>query len=132
MKVAGYDVPVLESALKPTVLEIGLDTGQEKKPEKSMNRTTSRAGSENRILISGAGVAGLTCALWLARKGFNPVIVEKARRIRAGGFLVSLSHHAYHFAEDLGVLPALKERSAGIQASSYHDGTGRPLLRLII
>lgn len=31
-----------------------------------------------RILISGAGIAGLTLAYWLARHGLRPTIVERA------------------------------------------------------
>lgn len=83
-----------------------------------------------KILIAGAGVAGLTCAIWLARFGFRPVVVEKDEAIRAGGFLVSLSHRAHGFAEELGLLPALRRAGAGIAASSYHTASGRGLMRL--
>ena len=34
-----------------------------------MNRT--------RVLISGGGIAGLTCAIELKRHGFTPIVVEK-------------------------------------------------------
>ena len=83
-----------------------------------------------RILISGAGIAGLTCAIWLGRSGFKPVVVEKAPRIRADGFIISISHHAYRFAQQLGLMPQLRERDAQVRASSYHDATGRALLTL--
>ncbi len=83
-----------------------------------------------RILISGAGIAGLGCAAWLHKKGFSPVIVEKAGSVRAGGYLVSVSHHAYHLVEALGLLPELKKRDTGIRRSSYHDVSGRNLLSL--
>lgn len=86
--------------------------------------------NDSKILISGAGIAGLTCALWLAKKGYSPVVVERADSIRAGGFLVSLAHHAYQSADQLGVMPQLLERSCGITGSSYHDTSGRTLLRL--
>ena len=86
--------------------------------------------ANNRILISGAGIAGLTCALWLKKNGLHPVVVEKADSIRAGGFLVSLSHHAYQSAARLGIMAAIQERSCGITRSSYHDPSGRTLLQL--
>ena len=44
-----------------------------------------------RILISGAGIAGLTASIWLSRAGFRPLIVEKAPKIRADGFIITLS-----------------------------------------
>ena len=85
---------------------------------------------QQRILISGAGIAGLTAAIWLEQQGFKVTVVEKADSIRAGGFLVSLSHHAYHYAEQLGIMPALKHRDMGITHSSYHGPTGVELLAL--
>lgn len=85
---------------------------------------------KKRILISGAGIAGLTSALWLERQGFDVTIVEKARSIRAGGFLISLSHHAYHYAEQLGIMPVLKQHDMGITHSSYHGPRGTELLAL--
>ncbi len=86
--------------------------------------------SKCKILISGAGIAGLGCAAWLRKKGYTPTIIEKANSVRAGGYLVSVSHHAYHFIKELGLLPALQEVNTGISHSSYHDASGRSLLAL--
>ena len=38
-----------------------------------------------RILISGAGVAGPALAWWLARRGFEVTVVERASAVRDGG-----------------------------------------------
>lgn len=83
-----------------------------------------------RILIVGAGVAGLTAAIWLGRRGIRPVVVERAKQIRADGFIISLSHESYRFAEELDLLPALRAVDARIQGSSYHSHSGRALLEL--
>ena len=86
---------------------------------------------DSRILIHGAGVAGLTCAIWLGRNGFRPVIIEKAPEIRAaGGFIICLSGASYRFAEELGMMPALKERDSDIYNASYQDSRGNTLLSL--
>jgi 2-polyprenyl-6-methoxyphenol hydroxylase-like FAD-dependent oxidoreductase len=90
----------------------------------------SEMGKTSRVLISGAGVAGLACGQWLGQSGMQPVIVEKAKDIRAGGYLVSLSDQAYRFAEQLGLLPDLRNIELGITASSYHDRSGRAILDL--
>ena len=86
--------------------------------------------SDARVLIAGAGVAGLTAAIWLGRHGIRPLVIERASRIRADGFIISLSHDSYRFARELDLLPRLRELDARIAASSYHDRTGRALLTL--
>ena len=67
-----------------------------------------------KIIISGAGIAGLTSAIWLGKHGFKPVIIEKSPEIRAHGFIVSLSHRSYQYADELGILDKLRDRGAGI------------------
>jgi 2-polyprenyl-6-methoxyphenol hydroxylase-like FAD-dependent oxidoreductase len=85
----------------------------------------------SRILIHGAGVAGLTCAIWLGRNGFRPVVIEKSPEIRAaGGFIICLCGSSYRFAEELGMMPDLQERDSDIYSSSYHNATGQTLLTL--
>jgi 2-polyprenyl-6-methoxyphenol hydroxylase-like FAD-dependent oxidoreductase len=41
-----------------------------------------------RALISGVGIAGPTLAYWLAHHGMTPTLVEKAPRLRTGGYLI--------------------------------------------
>jgi len=84
----------------------------------------------SRIMISGAGVAGLTAAIWLGRHGFKPVIIEKAPEIRADGYIISLSHKSYYYAHELGLMPELLNRDTGIKHSSYHHRSGRTMLLL--
>ncbi|MEM7541801.1 MAG: FAD-dependent monooxygenase [Pseudomonadota bacterium] len=83
-----------------------------------------------RVLISGAGVAGLTCAIWLGRAGFRPTIVERANDVRADGYIVSLSNKSYSFAVELGLLDTLRAAAAGIKESAYHHRSGRAMLEL--
>ena len=85
---------------------------------------------KTRILISGAGVAGLTAAIWLGKAGFRPLIVEKAPKIRADGFILSLSHHSYHLLREMGILDDLLAVNNQVRSSSYHDRSGRVILTL--
>ena len=39
----------------------------------------------NRVLISGAGIAGPAAAWWLTRRGFECTVVERAPSLRTGG-----------------------------------------------
>jgi len=55
------------------------------------------------ILISGAGIAGLTAAFWLARSGLRVVIVEQAPSLRAEGHAVDLWGSAVAIAAQMGI-----------------------------
>lgn len=57
------------------------------------------------VLISGASIAGPTLAYWLARYGFRPVVVERARSPRASGYPIDLRGQAVDVAERMGLLP---------------------------
>ena len=46
------------------------------------------------VLISGAGIAGLTVAHWLRRFGWTPVIVERAPSLVVGGYKIDVRGRA--------------------------------------
>ncbi|HEY5225815.1 MAG TPA: FAD-dependent monooxygenase [Methylovirgula sp.] len=58
-------------------------------------------------LIAGAGIAGLTAALCLARSGFRVSVFERAKTLEAAGAGLQLSPNASAILRDLGVLPRL-------------------------
>lgn len=60
------------------------------------------------IAIAGAGIAGLTAALSLARKGFSVDIIERSSTLTAVGAGLQLSPNATRILQTLGVLPALE------------------------
>ena len=51
-----------------------------------------------KILISGAGIAGPSLAFWLREHAFQPTIVERAPRLRTGGYIIdsNRSHECAH------------------------------------
>ena len=54
------------------------------------------------ILISGAGIAGPALARWLKKYGFNPVIVERAPKLREGGYAIDFVGAGFGVAEKNG------------------------------
>lgn len=59
------------------------------------------------VIISGAGIGGLTAALSLARAGFRVTILERAPVLEETGAGLQLSPNATNVLEDLGVLDRL-------------------------
>lgn len=83
-----------------------------------------------RVLIVGAGPAGLTLALCLARRGVPVRIVERAGALNTGGYVVSLQANGWDVADRLGLLPALRRTALPAADSVYREGaTGREVFR---
>ena len=63
----------------------------------------------NRVLISGASIAGPALAFWLHRYGFDVTVVEKAREIRRGGQAVDFKGPIHHeVLTRMGILDAVR------------------------
>jgi 2-polyprenyl-6-methoxyphenol hydroxylase-like FAD-dependent oxidoreductase len=56
-----------------------------------------------KVLISGAGIAGLSFALRLRQRGLSPVVVERSPELRDGGYMLGLSDPGLDAAERMGV-----------------------------
>lgn len=87
---------------------------------------------DNRILISGAGIAGLTLAHWLARYGFKPTVVERAPGLRAGGNGVDLRGRAIEVAERMGVMEQVRAASTDVVGMKFVDAADRAVARVDI
>lgn len=77
-----------------------------------------------KVLISGAGVAGLTLAYWLMRAGITPVIVERSSRLRTGGYMIDFWGVGYTVAERMGLSGSLHEIAHEIREIRLVDGRG--------
>lgn len=86
--------------------------------------------TRRRVLIAGAGVAGLTAAIELARAGWSVRVVEKASDLRHGGYMMGLSGPGYETARRMGLLPSLEACSFAVHENVYRDRRGRDIARL--
>lgn len=66
-----------------------------------------------KVAICGAGIAGGTLGYWLRRAGHEPLLIERAHALRAGGYIMDFWGVGYTVAERMGILPQV--RGAGYQ-----------------
>ncbi|WP_194892528.1 FAD-dependent monooxygenase [Catenulispora pinisilvae] len=83
-----------------------------------------------RVLISGASIAGLTLAHWLARDGFRPTVVERAATLRTGGNGVDVRGHAGEVAARMGLMPRIRELAADVRGIKFVDAADRAVARI--
>lgn len=82
------------------------------------------------VLISGAGVAGLTLAYWLKRFGFIPTLVEKHPSLRIGGYKIDLRGAGLEVLKRMGVYPALSAFRTRNKRGILLDETGHPMMEM--
>ena len=74
------------------------------------------------VLISGAGIAGPTLAHWLLRHGgFDVTLVESAPQLRTGGYVIDFWGTGFDIAEQMGLLPLLREKGYLVQEVRMMD-----------
>ncbi len=74
------------------------------------------------VLISGASIAGPALAFWLARYGFQPVIVERADALRLGGQNIDIQGAAREVARRMGIEGDIRAATTGEQGLRFVDG----------
>jgi 2-polyprenyl-6-methoxyphenol hydroxylase-like FAD-dependent oxidoreductase len=81
--------------------------------------------SQQTVLVSGAGIAGPTIAYWLLRRGFTPVLIERAPRFREGGYMIDFWGVGFDVAERMGLIPALRRAGYLIDRIKFVAKDGR-------
>jgi 2-polyprenyl-6-methoxyphenol hydroxylase-like FAD-dependent oxidoreductase len=85
---------------------------------------------DERILISGASIAGPALAYWLARYGFRPTVVERAPRLREGGNGVDVRGQAVEVAERMGILLRIRAAATDVTGMSFVNAAGHRVARI--
>lgn len=81
-----------------------------------------------RVLIQGAGPAGLALALALRGQGWAVTVVDRAAPDRRDGFAVGLHPFGYDAAERLGLVDAIRAQAMPLNRAEYRDSRGRVYL----
>lgn len=78
-----------------------------------------------KVVICGAGIAGLALAQRLGVLGVEVVVLEKASGPRTQGYMIDFFGPGYDAAEAMGVLPRVRELGYQVKEMTYRDQTGR-------
>ena len=82
------------------------------------------------ILISGAGIAGLTTAYWLRRYGFTPTIVERADSLVVGGYKIDVQGSALDVLRRMGIRQLVVAASTQMQGALLVERDGSIIGRM--
>jgi 2-polyprenyl-6-methoxyphenol hydroxylase-like FAD-dependent oxidoreductase len=77
------------------------------------------------VLVSGAGIAGLSLAHWLCRHGIDATLVERAPAPRTGGQAIDVRGAARDVITRMGIMDAVRARHTGAHGLAYLDSRGR-------
>lgn len=86
---------------------------------------------KKRVLISGAGFAGLTLAFWLDKFCFDVTVVEYANGLRRGGSPIDVRGEALHIVQEMGLLDKIKAKEF-IHSDEMVDANGETLVRFAL
>lgn len=78
-----------------------------------------------KAVICGAGISGLSAAAFLARDGWQVLVVEQARGPRPQGYMIDFFGPGWQAAASLGILPRLRELGYQIPRVDYVDRHGK-------
>ncbi|MFW3171265.1 FAD-dependent oxidoreductase [Geodermatophilus sp. CPCC 206100] len=88
---------------------------------------TAARRSRLRVLVVGAGVAGVTLAQYLRAAGLDPVLVERRDADADAGYMLGLMPLVEPPLAHLGVREAYRERSVPVRRYAVRNRFGRPL-----
>ncbi len=77
------------------------------------------------IIVSGAGIAGLTFALCMQRSGHEVTLIEKYPHLRDSGYMMDFFGPGYDVAEALGLLPEIEKIHYPIERLEFLKPDGK-------
>jgi 2-polyprenyl-6-methoxyphenol hydroxylase-like FAD-dependent oxidoreductase len=76
---------------------------------------------KQKILVSGASIAGLSTAWWMNKSGYNVTVVEIANEPRTAGAAIDLRGITVDIVKRMGILDLLKSDSLHVEKISFKN-----------
>jgi 2-polyprenyl-6-methoxyphenol hydroxylase-like FAD-dependent oxidoreductase len=80
-----------------------------------------------KVIVSGAGIAGLALAYWLDKLGASTLIIERSAHFQPLGHYISLKGNGVEVVRRMGILDACQARAAAIEETRMYTQRGRLL-----
>jgi 2-polyprenyl-6-methoxyphenol hydroxylase-like FAD-dependent oxidoreductase len=82
--------------------------------------------------IAGAGIAGLSCAIMLAKRGWTVRVHERAPEVREIGTGIQLKNNAIEVLEEIGIFDRLAPLGIALERARIRDPAGRVMQERIL
>ena len=79
---------------------------------------------EMKAIVAGAGIAGLAAAYELGLKGWDVTVLERAKVLRDGGYMIDFFGPGYDAAEENGLLDRFARHARAIDGVELVNGDG--------
>jgi 2-polyprenyl-6-methoxyphenol hydroxylase-like FAD-dependent oxidoreductase len=86
--------------------------------------------SEQRVIVAGAGLAGLGAATCLKGHGVPVTVLERVPEMGPVGAIIGLTHRAATALEEAGRGDIVKEACIPVDGIEYYSWSGKPLTRM--
>lgn len=84
-----------------------------------------------RILVSGAGMAGLSAGISLGATGHDVTVIERAHHLRTNGSPIDIRGPSLEVAGAMGILDQIKDHRVSLtEFAGFIDGTGAVIAKL--
>ncbi len=78
-----------------------------------------------KVIVTGAGIGGLTAALLLHKAGFEVKVFESVKEIKPLGVGINLLPHSVAVLDELGLVPKLQQIAVSSKALLYYNKFGQ-------
>jgi len=85
---------------------------------------------KKKILICGAGIAGLSLAYWLKHYGFTPTVIEKSGSLRTGGYKVDIRGSALEVVKKMHIHADIFHARTDMQGATIIDRHGKKITEM--